>query len=128
MTPIAAIFLSRLAPIPGITVPALVTVAMLMPVFPTSLSAADTEGHLDIYFIDVEGGACTLLVAPSGESLVIDSGYPDNNGRDRDRLLQQGYRGSRYSFGYPACPNLEDQEQILELLGAGRIGLTLRDG
>ena len=43
-------------------------------------------------------------------------------------MKQQGYRGSRYSFGYPACPNLEDQEQILDLLGAERIGLTLSDG
>jgi 5-methyltetrahydrofolate--homocysteine methyltransferase len=55
-------------------------------------------------------------------------GFAGEDARDRDRLLQQGYRGSRYSFGYPACPNLEDQEQILDLLGAERIGLTLSDG
>ena len=53
----------------------------------TSLPAAEPGGHLDIYFIDVEGGACTLFVSPSGESLVIDSGYPDNNGRDLKRIL-----------------------------------------
>ena len=46
-----------------------------------------SDGRLDIYFIDVEGGAATLLVTPEGESLLIDSGYPDNNGRDRDRIL-----------------------------------------
>lgn len=46
------------------------------------------DGRLDIYFIDVEGGAATLFVTPMGESLLIDSGYPDNNGRDRDRILQ----------------------------------------
>ena len=45
------------------------------------------DGRLDIYFIDVEGGAATLLVSPAGESLLIDSGYPDNNGRDRDRII-----------------------------------------
>lgn len=45
------------------------------------------DGRLDLYFIDVEGGAATLLVTPAGESLLIDSGYPDNNGRDRDRIL-----------------------------------------
>ena len=65
----------------------LVAVAMLLPVSAPSLSAADKGGHLDIYFIDVEGGACTLFVSPSGESLVIDSGYPDNNGRDLKRIL-----------------------------------------
>lgn len=43
---------------------------------------------LDIYFIDVEGGAATLLVTPVGESILIDSGYPDNQGRDRDRILR----------------------------------------
>ncbi len=44
--------------------------------------------HFDIYFIDVEGGAATLLVTPEGESLLIDSGYPDFGGRDRDRILK----------------------------------------
>ena len=55
-------------------------------------------------------------------------GFAAEDARDRDRLLQQGYRGSRYSFGYPACPNLEDQAQILALLGAERIGLSLSEG
>ena len=47
----------------------------------------EKDGRLDIYFIDVEGGAATLFVTPEGESLLIDSGYPDNNGRDRNRIL-----------------------------------------
>lgn len=51
------------------------------------LAAGADDGCLDIYFIDVEGGAATLLVTPQGESLLIDSGYPDNNGRDRNRIL-----------------------------------------
>lgn len=46
------------------------------------------DQRLEIYFIDVEGGAATLLVTPAGESLLIDSGYPDFGGRDRDRILQ----------------------------------------
>ena len=46
------------------------------------------NGRLDLYFIDVEGGAATLIVTPEGESLLIDSGYPDNGGRDRDRVLK----------------------------------------
>lgn len=51
-------------------------------------SADEKNGRLDIYFIDVEGGAATLLVTPEGESVLIDSGYPDNGGRDRDRILK----------------------------------------
>src|SRR4051812_20047124 len=41
---------------------------------------------LRIYSIDVEGGQSTLLVTPSGASLLIDTGWPGNNGRDADRV------------------------------------------
>ncbi|HYM30534.1 MAG TPA: methionine synthase [Candidatus Cybelea sp.] len=54
-------------------------------------------------------------------------GFGHEDDRDMDRMLKQGYRGSRYSFGYPACPRLEDQAQILKLLGAERIGVSLSD-
>ncbi|MCX7930482.1 MAG: methionine synthase, partial [Chlorobi bacterium] len=42
-------------------------------------------------------------------------------------LFVQGYQGSRYSFGYPACPNLEDQALIMELLCPERIGISLTE-
>src|SRR5215467_8240886 len=48
-----------------------------------STAAART---LDIYFIDVEGGQSTLIVTAAGESLLIDTGYPDRDGRDPDRI------------------------------------------
>jgi 5-methyltetrahydrofolate--homocysteine methyltransferase len=54
-------------------------------------------------------------------------GFADEEARDMDALLSQGYHGSRYSFGYPACPRLEDQEPIFKLLDAGRIGVSLSD-
>ena len=38
------------------------------------------------------------------------------------------YRGKRYSFGYPACPNLEDQRGLFELLRPEEIGVELTDG
>jgi competence protein ComEC len=41
---------------------------------------------LDIYWIDVEGGAATLIVAPSGESLLVDTGFPGNEDRDAKRI------------------------------------------
>jgi 5-methyltetrahydrofolate--homocysteine methyltransferase len=47
-------------------------------------------------------------------------GLAQDDARDKDALLRQGYRGSRYSFGYPACPRLEDQTQILALLDAAK--------
>ncbi len=43
------------------------------------------------------------------------------------RLFRQGYRGSRYSFGYPACPNLEDQAKLFTLLEPERIGVELSE-
>ena len=44
---------------------------------------------------------------------------------DLQGILDQGYRGSRYSFGYPACPDLEQQVQLCELLDPVRIGVEL---
>jgi len=52
------------------------------------LAADEKDGRLDIYFIDVEGGAATLLITPAGESVLIDSGDFDNANRDRDRILK----------------------------------------
>jgi 5-methyltetrahydrofolate--homocysteine methyltransferase len=54
-------------------------------------------------------------------------GFAGEDDRDMDKMLSQGYRGSRYSFGYPACPRLEDQTPILSLLGAERIGVSLSE-
>ena len=51
-------------------------------------------------------------------------------GEDSDiieELFHQKYRGSRYSFGYPACPNLEDQKKLFEILPAEKIGVTLTE-
>ncbi|MFL6334345.1 MAG: vitamin B12 dependent-methionine synthase activation domain-containing protein, partial [Pyrinomonadaceae bacterium] len=43
------------------------------------------------------------------------------------KLFHQGYQGSRFSFGYPACPDLEDQTKLFELLGPERIGVELSE-
>jgi 5-methyltetrahydrofolate--homocysteine methyltransferase len=43
------------------------------------------------------------------------------------KLFHQGYQGSRYSFGYPACPNIEDQTKLFELLRPERIDVSLTD-
>jgi len=54
-------------------------------------------------------------------------GFSREEARAIADVLKQGYRGSRYSFGYPACPNLADQDKILALLDASRIQVTLGD-
>jgi beta-lactamase superfamily II metal-dependent hydrolase len=49
-------------------------------------AVAAPKKSLDIYAIDVEGGQATLIVNPAGESLLVDTGFPGNNGRDADRI------------------------------------------
>ena len=46
---------------------------------------------------------------------------------DIQGILDQGYRGSRYSFGYPACPNIEQQTELCKLLEPERIGVVLSE-
>ena len=52
-------------------------------------------------------------------------GIGGQDATDIRKLFGQGYQGSRYSFGYPACPDLEQQTGIAELLGPERIGVEL---
>jgi 5-methyltetrahydrofolate--homocysteine methyltransferase len=54
-------------------------------------------------------------------------GIAGDDAQTMDELFDQGYQGSRYSFGYPACPDLEDQRHIVTLLEPGRIGVTLTE-
>jgi 5-methyltetrahydrofolate--homocysteine methyltransferase len=46
---------------------------------------------------------------------------------DLDGILRVGYQGCRYSFGYPACPNLEDRAKVMRLLDPDRIGVSLSE-
>ncbi|MGK7929777.1 MAG: methionine synthase [Spirulina sp.] len=52
-------------------------------------------------------------------------GFGDKEPDNLRDILQQRYQGSRYSFGYPACPNIQDQYKQLELLGCDRINLYM---
>jgi 5-methyltetrahydrofolate--homocysteine methyltransferase len=61
------------------------------------------------------------LVLPDGATVASED--PD----DLDGLLRTDYRGCRYSFGYPACPDLEDRAKVVELLRPERIGVSLSE-
>ncbi len=52
-------------------------------------------------------------------------GFVDEDGPSLTGLFRQKYRGGRYSWGYPACPDLEDNERVADLLGADRIGISV---
>jgi 5-methyltetrahydrofolate--homocysteine methyltransferase len=55
-------------------------------------------------------------------------GFAGEDGPTLTGLFRQQYRGGRYSWGYPACPDLEDNAKVVELLGADRIGVEVSDG
>jgi 5-methyltetrahydrofolate--homocysteine methyltransferase len=63
------------------------------------------------------------------EELLLPDGrrVADDDPGDLAGLLRTEYRGCRYSFGYPACPELESRATVVELLGAERIGVTLSE-
>ncbi len=62
----------------------------LLPLLVLALVAVSAQAAktLDIYFIDVEAGQSTLIVSPSGQSLLVDTGYAGNSGRDALRIVQ----------------------------------------
>ncbi|HEY0099804.1 MAG TPA: methionine synthase [Pyrinomonadaceae bacterium] len=54
-------------------------------------------------------------------------GIAERDAKEITKLFHQGYQGSRFSFGYPACPNLEDQTKLFELLDPSRIDVALTE-
>lgn len=62
---------------------AVVAIAILAP---GQSQGASADKPMTVYFVDVEGGQATLFVTPEGGSLLIDTGFPDNAGRDADRI------------------------------------------
>ncbi len=56
-----------------------------------------------------------------------EMGFADQDAPSLAGLFRQQYRGGRYSWGYPACPDLEDNETVAKLLGAERIGIVVNE-
>ncbi len=54
--------------------------------------AQSLAGKLKVFFIDVEGGQATLFVAPTGESLLVDTGWSGHGGRDADRIASAAHK------------------------------------
>ncbi len=55
-------------------------------------------------------------------------GFPDQTEMTMMERFQAKYRGKRYSFGYPACPNLDDQTELFKLIRPEQIGVQLTEG
>jgi competence protein ComEC len=67
-----------------------------------------SEKSLQIYFIDVEGGQATLFVTPAGQSLLIDTGWPGNEGRDADRILAAARKAGVSRIDYVLITHFHD--------------------
>ena len=80
-----------------------------------------------LYFHGLSVECAEALAELTHKRIRAELGFGGEDAQDMRKLLNQGYRGSRYSFGYPACPNLEDQRQLFELLEPHRIGVSLTE-
>lgn len=56
-----------------------------------------------------------------------DLGIQGQDSASKEEIFRKAYQGCRYSFGYPACPNLEDQKKLFELIPVEKIGIALSD-
>ena len=90
-----------------------------------TLHAQGAAGNrLRIYFIDVEGGQSTLFVTPTGKSLLIDTGWPDNNFRDADRIAAAAKSAGLKRIDYVLITHYHDDHvggvpQLVERIPVG---------
>ena len=86
--------------------PLFLLVCLLSPT--VGAASTSTSGALQVYFVDVEGGQSTLFVTPTHESLLIDTGWPGNNGRDADRIVAIAKRAGLGRIDYVLLTHYHD--------------------
>lgn len=80
-----------------------------------------------LYFHGLSVESAEGLAEVIHKRIRAELGFAYEDAKDKRKFFQQGYRGTRYSFGYPACPNLEDQALLFQLLQPERIGVHLTE-
>jgi 5-methyltetrahydrofolate--homocysteine methyltransferase len=104
----------------------LVTMGSRASEYSSKLFAADNyTDYLFFHGLSVE--SAEALAEYWHKVIRTELGIAGNDAKDIRKLFQQGYQGSRFSFGYPACPNLEDQVKLFDLLEPERIGVELSE-
>ena len=83
------------------------------------------KDYLHLHGLGVE--TAEALAEYIHKQIRMEWGIAGGDARDKQETFKQHYQGSRYSFGYPACPRLEDQLKLWPLLEPGRIGVTLSE-
>lgn len=87
--------------------------------------SGDYQQYLYMHGMGVE--SAEALAELWHKRIRTELGYAHEDSPNIPDLFKQSYRGSRYSFGYPACPNMSDQEKIWTLIDPTRIGCTLTE-
>jgi 5-methyltetrahydrofolate--homocysteine methyltransferase len=80
-----------------------------------------------LYFHGLSVESAEALAELFHKRIRHELGIAGKDAKEIKRLFSQGYEGARYSFGYPACPQLEDQVKLFELLKPERIGVFLTE-
>ena len=80
-----------------------------------------------LYFHGLSVECAEALAELWHKTMREELGIAHDDAKEIKRLFSQGYRGARYSFGYPACPHLEDQTKLFALLQPERIGVELTE-
>jgi len=81
--------------------------------------------YLHFYGLSVE--SAEALAEYWHKKIRQELGIAGKDGLTMDAIFRQTYHGERYSFGYPACPNVEDQQHIFKLLRPDKIGVALSE-
>lgn len=104
----------------------LVTVGGRASEYSHELFASDNYADY-LYFHGLSVEAAEALAEFWHKRIREELGIAGNDAANLSRLFHQQYQGSRYSFGYPACPRLEDQEKLFTLLDPARIDVSLTE-
>ncbi len=83
------------------------------------------KDYLHLHGLGVE--SAEALAEYIHKQIRVELGIADHDARERQAIFKQKYQGSRCSFGYPACPRLEDQVKLWPLLKPQRIGIRLSE-
>jgi 5-methyltetrahydrofolate--homocysteine methyltransferase len=104
----------------------LVTVGRRASEYAHELFKADSYADY-LYFHGLSVESAEALAELWHKRIRQELGIAGADANELARVFRQDYQGSRFSFGYPACPNLDDQEKLFTLLDPGRIDVSLSE-
>ncbi|HUQ34363.1 MAG TPA: vitamin B12 dependent-methionine synthase activation domain-containing protein, partial [Pyrinomonadaceae bacterium] len=104
----------------------LVTMGRRASVYSQELFKADNYADY-LFFHGLSVESAEALAELQHKRIREELGIAKSDHKDLNKLFHQSYQGSRFSFGYPACPSLEDQAKLFELLDPSRIDVELTE-